>query len=45
MTKIDSKIPEGQLAEKWINYKAHQKLVNPANKSRLDIIVVCTGLA
>lgn len=45
MTKIDSKIPEGPLAEKWTNYKAHQKLVNPANKRRLDIIVVGTGLA
>ncbi|NDV80610.1 fumarate reductase/succinate dehydrogenase flavoprotein subunit [Bacteroides sp. 51] len=44
MTKIDSKIPEGQLAEKWSNYKAHQKLVNPANKRRLDVIVVGTGL-
>ncbi|WP_321478771.1 fumarate reductase/succinate dehydrogenase flavoprotein subunit [uncultured Bacteroides sp.] len=45
MTKIDSRIPEGPLAEKWSNYKAHQKLVNPANKRRLDIIVVGTGLA
>jgi len=45
MIKIDSKIPEGPLAEKWSNYKAHQKLVNPANKRRLDIIVVGTGLA
>lgn len=45
MTQIDSKIPEGPLAEKWSNYKAHQKLVNPANKRRLDIIVVGTGLA
>ena len=44
-TKIDSKIPEGPVAEKWTNYKAHQKLVNPANKRRLDIIVVGTGLA
>ena len=43
--KIDAKIPEGPLAEKWTNYKAHQKLVNPANKRRLDIIVVGTGLA
>ena len=42
---IDSKVPEGPLAEKWTNYKAHQKLVNPANKRRLDIIVVGTGLA
>lgn len=32
---IDSKIPEGPVAEKWTNYKAHQKLVNPANKRRL----------
>ncbi len=44
-TAIDSKIPEGPVAEKWTNYKAHQKLVNPANKRRLDIIVVGTGLA
>ena len=43
--KPDSKIPEGPLAEKWTNYKAHQKLVNPANKRNLDIIVVGTGLA
>ncbi len=42
---VDSKIPEGPVAEKWTNYKAHQKLVNPANKRRLDIIVVGTGLA
>lgn len=42
---IDAKIPAGPLAEKWSNYKAHQKLVNPANKRRLDIIVVGTGLA
>ena len=42
---IDSKIPQGLLAEKWTNYKAHQKLVNPANKRKLDIIVVGTGLA
>ena len=45
MSQIDSKIPEGPLAEKWTNYKAHQKLVNPANKRKLDIIVVGTGLA
>ena len=45
MKQIDSKIPEGPLAEKWTNYKAHQKLVNPANKRRLDVIVVGTGLA
>ena len=34
MTQIDSKIPQGPLAEKWTNYKNHQKLVNPANKRR-----------
>lgn len=45
MSKINSKIPQGPLAEKWTNYKNHQKLVNPANKRRLDIIVVGTGLA
>jgi len=44
-TTINARIPEGPLAEKWSNYKAHQKLVNPANKRRLDIIVVGTGLA
>ena len=43
--KVDSKIPEGPVAEKWTNFKAHQKLVNPANKRHLDIIVVGTGLA
>ncbi|MDR1561930.1 MAG: fumarate reductase/succinate dehydrogenase flavoprotein subunit [Dysgonamonadaceae bacterium] len=42
---LDAKTPQGALAEKWANYKAHQKLVNPANKRRLDIIVVGTGLA
>ena len=41
----DSKIPEGPVAEKWTNYKAHQKLVNPANKRKLSVIVVGTGLA
>ena len=44
MNPADSKIPEGPVAEKWTNYKAHQKLVNPANKRRLDVIVVGTGL-
>ena len=37
MSQIDSKIPEGPLADKWTDYKAHQKLVNPANKRKLDI--------
>ena len=45
MATIDSKIPAGPIAEKWTNYKAHQKLVNPKNKRKLDVIVVGTGLA
>lgn len=45
MSKLNAKIPEGPLAQKWTNYKDHQKLVNPANKRRLDVIVVGTGLA
>jgi succinate dehydrogenase / fumarate reductase flavoprotein subunit len=45
MVKLDAKIPDGPLARKWDNYKANQKLVNPANKRKLDIIVVGTGLA
>ena len=40
-----AKIPAGPLELKWTNYKNHQKLVNPANKRRLDVIVVGTGLA
>jgi len=43
--KIESKIPAGSLADKWTTYKAEQKLVNPNNKKKLDIIVVGTGLA
>ncbi|MCB8994786.1 MAG: fumarate reductase/succinate dehydrogenase flavoprotein subunit [Bacteroidales bacterium] len=45
MVKLNSRIPAGTLAEKWKNYKATQNLVNPANKKKLDIIVVGTGLA
>jgi len=45
MTKLDSKIPEGPIAEKWTNYKNHIRLVNPANKRSIDVIVVGTGLA
>ena len=45
MATLDSKIPAGPIAEKWSNYKAHQKLVNPKNKRKLDVIVVGTGLA
>ena len=42
---INSRIPEGPVAEKWKEYKAHQRLVNPKNKLKLDVIVVGTGLA
>jgi succinate dehydrogenase / fumarate reductase flavoprotein subunit len=42
---LDSKIPGGPIADKWINYKNHINLVNPANKRNIDIIVVGTGLA
>lgn len=45
MNTLNSKIPEGQLSEKWTKYKSSQKLVNPANKRKLDVIVVGTGLA
>ena len=45
MTVLDAKIPQGPLENKWSKYKANQKLVNPANKRRLDVIVVGTGLA
>src|SRR3954467_4290674 len=42
---LNSKIPSGPLEDKWTDYKGHCKLVNPANKRRLEIIVVGTGLA
>jgi len=45
MTTLNPRIPEGPLADKWTHYKSTQKLVNPANKRKLDIIVVGTGLA
>ncbi len=45
MIKLDSKIPDGPLAEKWSKYKDSARLVNPANKKKLDIIVIGTGLA
>ncbi|MCO7722043.1 fumarate reductase/succinate dehydrogenase flavoprotein subunit [Myroides odoratimimus] len=43
--KLDSKIPNGPLDKKWSDYKNHIKLVNPANKRNIDVIVVGTGLA
>jgi succinate dehydrogenase / fumarate reductase, flavoprotein subunit len=45
MAELNSKIPKGPVSQKWTNYKAHQNLVNPSNKRKLDIIVVGTGLA
>ena len=45
MVKLQSRIPEGPLAEKWSNYKSNQNMVNPANKRKLDVIVIGTGLA
>ncbi len=45
MSILDAKIPEGPIAEKWTNHKNHINLVNPANKRKIDIIVIGTGLA
>ncbi len=45
MIQLDSKIPAGNISEKWTNHKFNMKLVNPANKRKFDIIVVGTGLA
>ena len=42
---LDAKIPAGSLEDKWTDYKGHCKLVNPANKRKLEIIIVGTGLA
>jgi succinate dehydrogenase / fumarate reductase flavoprotein subunit len=43
--KLDAKIPEGPIADKWTKYRSTVPLVNPANKRSLEIIVVGTGLA
>lgn len=45
MEKLISKIPEGPLHQKWTNYKSSVKLVNPANRKKIEIIVVGTGLS
>lgn len=45
MATLDSKSPEGSIAEKWTNHKNKINLVNPANKRNIDVIVVGTGLA
>lgn len=44
MSILESKIPEGPLAEKWIRHKENIKVVSPANKRKLEVIVVGTGL-
>jgi succinate dehydrogenase / fumarate reductase flavoprotein subunit len=45
MSTLDSKVPEGPLKDKWTTYKDKIDLVNPANKRKIDIIVIGTGLA
>ena len=45
MSTLDAKIPEGPLKDKWTKHKNNIKLVNPANKRLIDVIVVGTGLA
>ena len=45
MSKLDSKIPEGPIKDKWTNHKNNINVVNPANKRLIDVIVVGTGLA
>ncbi len=42
---LDAKIPAGDLEKKWTGYKDHCKLVNPANKRRMEVIIIGTGLA
>lgn len=42
---LNAKVPAGQMDQKWSSYKGHCKLVNPANKRKLEIIIVGTGLA
>ena len=43
--KLDAKIPEGLLAEKWTNHKFKINLVNPSNKRKYKVLIVGTGLA
>src|SRR5215213_3018503 len=42
---LDAKIPEGPIEQKWPDYKGHCKLANPANKRKMEIIIIGTGLA
>ena len=45
VSKLDGRVPSGELADKWDKYKSSMKIVNPANKRKFNIIVVGTGLA
>ena len=45
MATLNSNIPNGELIDKWTNYRSSLPLVSPSNKQKLDIIVVGTGLA
>ena len=45
MAPLDAKIPQGPIADKWTNHKNNIRLVSPANKRQIDVIVVGTGLA
>ena len=45
MSKLHSKVPPGEMEEKWTKHKFHMKLVNPANRRKFEVIVVGTGLA
>ncbi|MFY8132309.1 MAG: FAD-binding protein, partial [Bacteroidia bacterium] len=45
MSKLNAQSPAGPLEQKWSNHKGHIRLVSPANKMRIDVIVVGTGLA
>ena len=45
MNKLNSRIPEGELKSKWSSYKSTVKLVTPANKRKIEILVVGSGLA
>ena len=45
MSTLNAKIPDGPLKDKWTKHKNNIKIVNPANKRLIDVIVVGTGLA
>jgi succinate dehydrogenase / fumarate reductase flavoprotein subunit len=42
---LDSKIPTGEISQKWDNHKFHSKTVNPSNRRKYTVIIVGTGLA